>query len=155
MRWIGGGTLRAPREARHGEGAAGVPAPAHREDGRVEHGLPQRLLGVARRDVVEALFEREAVLRAERKDDRVVAGGRLQLEVEADAEALAQREAPGAVDARAEGRVHDELHAARLVEEALEDDVRVGRHEAEGVAGGAQVVDDLDGAEVVEAGIPP
>ncbi len=87
------------------------------------------------------------MLRPQREHDGVVAGGGLQLEVEADAEALAQREAPGAVDARAEGRVHDELHAAGLVEEALEDDVRVGGHEAEGVARGAQVVDDLDGAE--------
>ena len=72
-----------------------------------------------------------------------------------DAEALAQGEAPGAVDARAEGRVHDELHAARLVEEALEDDVGVGGHEAEGVAGRAEVVDDLARAEVVEAALRP
>jgi hypothetical protein len=47
-----------------------------------------------------------------------------QLEVEALAELLAQREAPGAVDAAAEGRVQHELHAARLVEEALERDGR-------------------------------
>ena len=51
----------------------------------------------------------------------VVGGRRLQLEVEAAAEALAQRQAPGAVDAPAERRVDDELHAARLVEEALGD----------------------------------
>src|SRR6185437_14871898 len=44
----------------------------------------------------------------------------LQLEVERAAEALAQRQPPGAVHPAAEGRVDDELHAARLVEEALE-----------------------------------
>ena len=44
------------------------------------------------------------------------------------AEPLAQRQAPGAVDAPAERRVDDELHAARLVEEALGDDARLRRH---------------------------
>ena len=57
---------------------------------------------------------------------RVVAGRGLELEVERAAEALAQREAEGAVDAAAEGGVDDELHAARLVEEALDDDVVAG-----------------------------
>ena len=56
--------------------------------------------------------------------DAVVRGGGLQLEIEGAAEALAQRQAPGAVDARAEGRVEDELHAAGFVEEALGHHVR-------------------------------
>ena len=51
-------------------------------------------------EVVEDLLEREAVLRPEREDDRLLVRRRLQLEAEADAEALAQREAPGAVDPR-------------------------------------------------------
>ena len=83
------------------------------------------------------------MLRPEREHHPVVVGCGLQLEVEAHAEALAQREAPGAVDPRSERRVHDELHPARLVEEALEDHVRVGRHDAEPVARGADVVDQL------------
>ena len=58
----------------------------------------------------------------ERQHDVVLGRGGLQLEVELAAEALAQRQAPGAVDAAAEGRMDDELHAARLVEEALEHD---------------------------------
>ena len=45
----------------------------------------------------------------------------MQLEIERDAEALPQCEAPRAVHAHTERRVHDQLHAARLVEEALED----------------------------------
>ena len=81
------------------------------------------------------------MLRSEREDHPVVVGCGLQLEVEAHAEALAQREAPGAVDPRSERRVHHELHPARLVEEALEDHVRVGRDDAEPVARGADVVD--------------
>ena len=65
-----------------------------------------------RLDEVEDVLQREAVLGADGEEDGVVAGRRLELEVEADAEALAQGEAPGAVDARAEGGVNDELHAA-------------------------------------------
>ena len=43
------------------------------------------------------------------------------------AEALAQGEAEGAVDAASIRAVQDELHAAALVEEALEDDAGLGR----------------------------
>ena len=89
--------------------------------------------------------EREAVVGADREEHGVVAGRGLELEVEADAVALAEGEAPGAVDAAAEGGVDDELHAAALVEEALEDDVLLGGDEAEAVAFGADVADDLLG----------
>ena len=75
--------------------------------------------------------ELEAVRGGERQHDGVLGRGRLQLEVEGAAEALAQRESPGAVDAAAEGRVDDELHAAGLVEEALEDDGALRRQRAE------------------------
>ena len=93
--------------------------------------------------VVEHLFEREAVLRAEREDDRLFVGRRLQLEAEAAAEALAQREPPGAVDAPAERGVQDELHAAALVEEALEDDALLRRHGAEHAPAVGDVLGDL------------
>ena len=67
----------------------------------------------------------------ERDDDAVVGGGGLQLEVERAAEALAQRQAPGAIDARAERRVQDQLHAAGFVEEALGDHGCVRWHGAQ------------------------
>ena len=102
-----------------------------------------RAVGV---QVVEDVLQREAVLRAEREHDRLLVGGGLQLEAEADAEALAQREAPGAVDPRAERRVHDELHAAALVEEALEDDALLRRDRAERLPARRDVLGDLDGA---------
>src|ERR1035441_602666 len=63
--------------------------------------------------------ERKGMLLAERNHDAVIGGGRLQFEIERSAEALAQRQSPGAVDARAEGRVNHQLHAAAFVEEAL------------------------------------
>ena len=57
---------------------------------------------------------------AERQHDGVFGGRGLQLEVERAAEFLAQREAEGAIDARAVRRVDDELLAAGFIEEALE-----------------------------------
>ena len=60
--------------------------------------------------------------RGQRQDDGVFRRRRLQFEIEFAAEALAQGQAPGAVDAAAERGVDDKLHAARLVEEALEHD---------------------------------
>ena len=47
--------------------------------------------------------ERETVLRAERQYDGVVAGSRLELEIEGHAEPLAQREPESPVDPPAEG----------------------------------------------------
>ena len=47
----------------------------------------------------------------------------LQFEIEAAAEPLAQRQAPGPIDPRAQRRMDHQLHAARLVEEPLEDDL--------------------------------
>jgi hypothetical protein len=61
----------------------------------------------------------------------ILGGRRLQLEVEGAAEALAQRHAPGAVDSAAERGVDDELHAARLVEEALGHHHGVAGHRAQ------------------------
>ena len=81
--------------------------------------------------VAEHLLERERMRRAERQDDALLRRRRLQLEIEALAELLAQSEAPGAVDAAAERRVQHELHAARFVEEALEDERVLRRQSAE------------------------
>ena len=73
------------------------------------------------REVARDLVEREAVHRAERDHDRVLERRGLELEVESAAEALAQRESPRAVHARAERRVDHEMRVAGLVEEPLED----------------------------------
>src|SRR2546430_17391858 len=85
----------------------------------------------------------EAVRRRQRQHDRVLGGRRLQLEVEGAAEALAQREPPGAVDAAAEGGVNAELKAAGFVEEALEDESLLGRERAERGAPRGEIVDEL------------
>ena len=71
------------------------------------------------------------MLGTEREDHRVVVGGGLQLEVERHAETLAQRQAEGAVDAPAEGRVHNELRPLALVEATLHHNALAGGEEAE------------------------
>ncbi len=59
------------------------------------------------------------------------------------AKALAQRQAPGLVDASAEGRVQDELHAAAVVKEALGDDGCFGGYGAEDGTPGDHIGDQL------------
>ena len=99
-----------------------VPAPARAEHRRIEQRLHEQRAHRLRGQVARHLLERKAVRRRQRQHDRVLGRRRLQLEIELAAEALAQRQAPGAIDAAAERRVDDELHAARFVEEALEHD---------------------------------
>ena len=143
--------------AEDGERAGGVPAPARAEHRRDEQRLLDGLLDPLRLYEVEHVGEREAVVGADREEHRVVAGRRLKLEVKPDAVALAEGEAPGAVDAAAEGCMDDELHATAFVEEALEDDVLLGGDEAEAVAFGADVANDLlggFGGEVAFVGEP-
>ncbi|MNF39885.1 hypothetical protein D3C84_208800 [compost metagenome] len=143
--------LASAGEARQGQGDAGVPAPAHGEQRRIQHGLDQQLLGAVGVQVAPHLVQREAVAGRQREDQRVLGGGGLQLEVEAAAEALAQGQAPGAVEAAAEGRMDDQLHAAGFVEEALHHQPPLGRQAAEGGAGAGQVVDDLQRRGFAEA----
>ena len=119
-------------KAEKGEGAVGVPAEAGGEDGRAgEYGLLKDVFDGLGLEEVEDIGEREAVLLGERDADAIIGGRGLELEVEAAAEAFAKGESPGAVDACAEGRVDDELHAAALVEEALGDDGALGGDGAE------------------------
>ena len=92
---------------------------------------------------VEDVGEGEAVLLGEGDVDAVVGGGGLQLEVEAAAEAFAEGEAEGFVDAAAEGSVEDELHAAAIVEETLGDDGGFGGDGSEDGAAGDDVGDEL------------
>ena len=75
----------------------------------------------------------------------------MQLEIERAAEALAQRQAPGLVDARAKGSVNDELHAAAFVEKALGDDGGLRRNRSEQGAARDDVFDGLLGAGLIEA----
>src|SRR5437660_7044424 len=95
--------------------------------------------------VAEDVRQRERVLRPKREQQCVLGRRRLQLEVELAAEALAERQSPRLVHAAAERRVEDELHATRLVEETLEDERLLRRHDPERLASVREVRDGLFG----------
>ena len=124
-------TALAPVHPAHHEGAGQVPAPAGTEHRVQEHGLGQDLGRLGARQHRLHPGEREAVLGSEREDDRVVVRRRLQLEVEGDAEPLAQRQTQRPVDAPAEGRVDDQLRTLAVVEAPLDDDPLTGGQVAE------------------------
>ena len=126
--------LAPASRARHRQRDGRVPAPPRLEHRRVEERLHEhvsRRLGV---QIAEDIRQRERVLRPQREHQRVLGGGRLQLEVELPAEALAQGQPPGLVDAAAERRVQHQLHAAGFVEEPLEHERLLRRDDAERAA---------------------
>ena len=94
-------------------------------------------------EVPSNLGKFEAVGRRQRQHDIVFGRCRLKLEVELAAEAFAQRQPPGAVDAAAKRGVDDELHAARFVEEALQHDRLLGRQTPECRGGRGEIFDQL------------
>ena len=129
MRASCGGTFLPPRKRGRASDTPATQRQRVDEHRRVEQRLDQHVAHAAGMQIARDLGELEAVRRGERQHDVVLGRRRLQLEIELAAEALAQRQAPGAVDAAAEGRMDDQLHAAGLVEEALEHD-RVLRRQA-------------------------
>ena len=140
----------AALEAQQRQRAVGVPAPARGEDGRSQRRLLQHFLHRLGLQVVEDVAERKAVLLGQGDVQPVVGCCSLQLKVKRAAEALAQRQSPGFVDAAAEGRVDDELHPAAFVEEALGDDAVLRRHLGQHRAAGDDVLDELLGAGIVK-----
>ncbi len=142
MRWIGGG-LRLPLRNRSTMSDR-LRFQRQRDDEhrRGEDRLFERLAHGAAVDVADHLVEREAVVRPEREHDGVVGRRGLQLEVEGATELLAQREAERAVHPAPERRVHHELHAAGVVEEAFDHQLVLGGHRAERGAPHREVVDD-------------
>ena len=99
------------------------------------------------------LGEVEAVRRGQRQDDVVLGRRRLQLEIELPAKALAQRQAPGAVEPAAIGRMDDQLHPADRIEKALEDDCVLGRQHPEGGMPGGEILGELARRRLADADI--
>ena len=140
----------AALKAQQRQRAIGVPAPARAEDRRSQRGLLQNRLHGFGVEEMKNIGQRKAVLLGQRDVEAVVGGRGLQFEIEAAAEALAQRQSPGFVDAAAEGRVNDQLHPAAFVEEALGDDGVLRGHGAQHGAALQDVFDRLLGAGIVE-----
>ena len=121
--------LLAADEARQRQRSGGIPAESRGEQRRVQQRLHQHLFGAGRMQVAHHLDQRERMAGRERQHDRVLGRRRLQFEIELAAEALAQRQPPGLVDAAAPRRMDDELGAAGFVEETLQRDPRLrGQH---------------------------
>ncbi len=81
--------------------------------------------------------------RTQRQHDAVLDRRGLQLEVELAAEALAQRQPPGAIQTRAHRRMNHQMRVAHLIEKSLQYDVVRGGQAAERGLGGRQVFDEL------------
>src|SRR5262249_57275844 len=109
---------------------------------RGTHGLPQPVLHRLGGEEFWPLLQREAVLGAQRQQDGVVTGRSLQLEVEGNAESLAEGEPESAVQPDPKGRVPQELHPAGVVKEPLEDDSSSGGKDSKRAQACTEVADD-------------
>lgn len=79
------------------------------------------------------------MLFAERQYDALIGRRGLQLEIKRGAKAFSEREAPRPIDASAERRMEDQLHAAGLVKKALGNNRVLSRHAAENRAAGRDI----------------
>ena len=98
-------------------------------------------------------IERKTVRRTKRKNYRIFSSRGLQLKIKLAAETFAQRQAPGAIEPAAKRRMHDELHAAAIVEETFEDEIVLRRHDAQHHLGAGQILDDLFGRRARDADV--
>src|SRR5262249_31328073 len=108
LRWHFFAAAKTRDRQRH----AGNPAPTRNEHWGIEQRLDQHVLDGGGVEVAHHLSQFEAMRRGQRKDDAVLSRRRLQLEIEFAAEAFAQRQTPGAIDAAAVGGMDHQLHAA-------------------------------------------
>ena len=137
------GDLASAAVAREGEGATRIPPPPDREHRRIEQRLDEDLAHGVAVQIAENLAERKRMLGAEGKHDGIVGGGGLQFEIEGAAEPLAKREAPRPVDAAAERGMDDQLHPARFVEEAFQDELLAGGDDTERLVGRGEIAGEL------------
>ncbi len=134
--------LAAAPHPQHGQRCVEIPPPAGLEQRRGQDRLPHHLFHRLGGQELRHAVQREAVLRPQRQQDSVIARRRLQLEVERNAESLAECQPERAIHPGAERRVADELHPAGFVKEPLQDDGVHGRQRPERGQPGPQVADD-------------
>src|SRR5205807_8108585 len=100
--------------ARNGERHGCVPPPPRLEHRRVEKSLHEHVSSGGWMQVAKHVGQRKRMLRTERQKKCILGRSRLQLKIELTAEALAKREAPGAIHPTPKRRMQNELHAAGL-----------------------------------------
>src|ERR1039458_1915633 len=114
LRWHFLAALKTQQSQRSGR----IPTPAGLKDGRGERCLFQDRRHAFRMQELKNIRQRKAVLLGERDIQSVVGGRRLQFEIEAATETLAQCQSPGLIDSSAKGRVNDQLHPAAFVKKS-------------------------------------
>ena len=108
--------------------------------------MPHRIgVQIARR-----LGKFETMRMRQRQHDVVFRRRGLQFEIKGAAKTLTQRQTPRPVDAAAEWRMNNELHAAGFIEKPLEHDRVQGRQRAERRLAGTQVLHDLKRGGLIE-----
>src|SRR5208282_2098009 len=147
LRW----NLLAALKTQQSQRARCIPAPARSKNWRSERRLLEDRGHGLRSQKVKNIGQRKTVLLGQRDVQSVIGGRRLQFEVKSAAEALAQSQSPGLVDAPAKRGVDDQLHPATFVEESFGNDRRLCRHIAQDGAPFERVLNQLLGAGQVES----
>src|SRR6476659_2184883 len=135
--------LLAATEARQRKRDPANPSPTRCAHWGVKQRLDQQVLHAGGTEVAGNGSMFEAMRSGQLEDNVVLRCRRLQLEIELATETFAQRESPSAIDAAAIGRVDHELHAPRLIEEALEDDSGLRWQAPKSAMRGPQIVANL------------
>ena len=141
----------AAAEPRQRERDGGIPAPAHAEHGRGAERLHQQRPDGFRVQEARRVRQFETMRVRQRQHDVILGRRRLQFEIERAAKALAQRQAPGAVHAAAVRGMNDQLHPARLIEEALENDGVQRRQALQRGPPGGEILGELRRRGLIEA----
>src|SRR5260370_20722554 len=81
--------------------------------------------------------------RPQRENDRVFRGCGLQLAITSAAETFTESQAPGAIQASAEGRMNHHMRAAIFIEKTFHDYLLLRRHYSQRQLCGAKIVDNL------------
>jgi hypothetical protein len=102
-----------------------------------------------RRQKMEYVAQRKAVLLGQADVQPVICCCCLQLKIEPAAEAFPQGEAPRLVDSPAKRRVQDELHPSALVEEAFCNNGSYRRNRAQHRAPRRDISNQLNGSSIV------
>src|SRR5207237_607328 len=113
------GEFRSATKTRHGKRARCVPTPADREHRRIEQCLNEKIPHGFRIQITKNFVQREGMLSPERDDNRIVGGRGLEFEIKRSTKTFPQRQPPRAIDPIPEGRMQNELHPARFIEETL------------------------------------
>src|SRR4029079_9417957 len=114
--------LLSSLEPQQSQGAIGIPPPSRAENRRRQRALLENGLNALSVQEMKDICQWKTMLLGKRNVEAIVGRCCLELEVETPAKTLAERQTPGLVDTRAEGRMNHQLHPSALIKEALGND---------------------------------